>query len=226
MKAEWLSRYSDQPKSELRGSTVEVGVRKSATDAVQYSLEKNFERRSVVSFRKLVTDAVQFSVGDCSVEEIETEMKSRDNIIVTNDGVTTRQILAEEKEILAALAETRGKYEPFNLDYSSSSKDADQKAAIEALANSHDGVFVIQGRAGTGKTTLMREAVSMIEAGSGKLGVGGKVFTFAPTSEAAHKVLKKEGFENSDTVQQLLANKELQNSLSSSPLRLPPNDLG
>ena len=203
IKSEWRNRY-DRSGSWESGSGRSV----SANEAVEYSLGRNFERRSVVPLRKLVTDAVQFSIGDCSVEEIENAIVSRETLLISDDGVTTEEILAEEEEVLARLERSRGKFAPFNPGYRSSSKDADQKSAIEALANCRDRVIVVIGKAGTGKTTLLKEASTIV----------GRLFTFAPTSEAAHKVLKSEGFKNSDTVQQLLANPELQSQLSHSIL--------
>jgi ATP-dependent exoDNAse (exonuclease V) alpha subunit len=66
-------------------------------------------------------------------------------------------------------------------------------------------VTAIRGGAGTGKTTMMREAVAGIEAG------GQKVFTFAPSAEASRGVLRSDaGFANAETVEALLRNAKLQ----------------
>jgi ATP-dependent exoDNAse (exonuclease V) alpha subunit len=61
----------------------------------------------------------------------------------------------------------------------------------------------VRGAAGTGKTTMMTEAVSALEERSGR-----EVRVFAPSSSAV-EVLKKEGFASAETLQQLLENKEL-----------------
>jgi ATP-dependent exoDNAse (exonuclease V) alpha subunit len=61
--------------------------------------------------------------------------------------------------------------------------------------------------AGSGKTTLMKEAVDKIEQ------TGKKVTVVAPTAQASRGVLKEEGFENAETVAKLLVDKRLQNSL-------------
>jgi molybdopterin-guanine dinucleotide biosynthesis protein len=63
---------------------------------------------------------------------------------------------------------------------------------------------MLLGGAGTGKTTLMQQAVAAIEAG------GHKVFTFAPSAEASRKVLRDEGFSSATTVAELLVNTKLQ----------------
>ena len=67
-----------------------------------------------------------------------------------------------------------------------------------------DKVICLSGRAGRGKTTLMRTALSAVRS------VGIETAVFAPTSAAAHQVLKAEGFEDSETVQRLIADPELQ----------------
>ena len=63
----------------------------------------------------------------------------------------------------------------------------------------------VVGKAGTGKTRMMRATVDAIEEHSDK-----KVFVFAPSSQASRNVLKKEGFQNAETVAMLLKNEKLQ----------------
>ena len=63
----------------------------------------------------------------------------------------------------------------------------------------------VRGGAGTGKTTMIKEAVAAIESG------GRKVFTFAPSAEASRGVLRSEaGFANAETVEALLQSSKLQ----------------
>lgn len=202
IKRDWLTRLDRDSLTYQKPANLHSVV--TAKQAIDYALAKHFERKSVVSYRRLIADAIQFSVGDCKSAEIEDEITQRQNLIITPDGVTTTEILAEERQVLELLRETRGIFAPLNADYLSSSKDADQKEALEGLLNNGDMVFVVHGKAGTGKTTLLREAVAAIPK---------QVYTFAPTSNAAHKVLKQEGFKNSNTVQQLLINPKLQQQM-------------
>ena len=60
-----------------------------------------------------------------------------------------------------------------------------------------------RGPAGAGKTTMMQEAVAGIEAG------GHRVFTFAPSAESSRGTLRKEGFQDAQTVAHLLKNESL-----------------
>ena len=73
------------------------------------------------------------------------------------------------------------------------------------VLQSTDRVIAIRGGAGTGKTTMMKEAVAAIES------TGLKVFTFAPSAEASRGVLRSDaGFANAETVEMLLQNATLQ----------------
>ncbi|WP_411847769.1 AAA family ATPase [Roseibacillus persicicus] len=82
--------------------------------------------------------------------------------------------------------------------------DSDQCSAIELLLNSTGRVVVLEGKAGTGKTTLLTAATQKIRK------TGQEVFVFAPTSQASHGVLKGEGFENAETIQRFLVDERLQ----------------
>ena len=76
------------------------------------------------------------------------------------------------------------------------------------VITSKDRVIAVRGGAGTGKTTMMKEAVRAIEGGSnGSL----KVFAFAPSAEASRGVLRTEaGFGKAETVEALLQSPKLQ----------------
>jgi ATP-dependent exoDNAse (exonuclease V) alpha subunit len=82
---------------------------------------------------------------------------------------------------------------------------AEQRKAAEHVLTSRNTVTGVVGKAGTGKTRMMRATVDAIEASSGQ-----KVFVFAPSSQASRGVLKKEGFANAETLEMLLQNEKLQ----------------
>jgi ATP-dependent exoDNAse (exonuclease V) alpha subunit len=83
----------------------------------------------------------------------------------------------------------------------------EQRKAISHVLSSSDGIIAIEGGAGTGKTTLMSEVKKGIELN------GKQIFAFAPSSEASRGVLRKEGFQEADTVASLLTNTKLQEQL-------------
>lgn len=84
--------------------------------------------------------------------------------------------------------------------------NAQQAAAVRHVWNSQDRVMIVRGGAGVGKTTLMSEVVA------GLSETGAKCFVFASTVPAT-EVLKAEGFKGAQTVQRLLASKDLQREL-------------
>jgi AAA domain-containing protein len=95
--------------------------------------------------------------------------------------VTTREVLAEEAALLAAVKAGQGAYaelgcggqwkvlSPFVAG------NEDQTNAVLHVLKSRDLVTSIRGRAGSGKTTIMQEAVRAVAALSGK-----DVFVVAP----------------------------------------------
>jgi hypothetical protein len=74
----------------------------------------------------------------------------------------------------------------------------EQKNAVLEILRSKDLMTSVRGPAGSGKTSMMQEAVKAAEALSGR-----EVLVFAPSSSAV-KVLKQEGFLVSDTFQRLV----------------------
>jgi ATP-dependent exoDNAse (exonuclease V) alpha subunit len=150
------------------------------------------------------------AVGAATVAEAEQISDSDPAFIKTANGyLTTAEVLAEERELLARVESGRGKFGPLGgskaweiLDPRVQSSE-EQSLAVEHVLRFRDLVTSIRGAAGTGKTTMMREAVTALEKLSGR-GVG----VFAPSASAV-EVLKKEGFTSAETLQQLLQNPDL-----------------
>ncbi|MGE4003972.1 MAG: ATP-dependent RecD-like DNA helicase, partial [Planctomycetaceae bacterium] len=83
-----------------------------------------------------------------------------------------------------------------------------QRSAVRHILESRDSIILISGKAGVGKTTLMKEAVEAIES-SGK-----KVFAFAPSTSASRGTLRDEGFKDAQTVAMLLKDERLQQQVA------------
>jgi len=136
----------------------------------------------------------------------------RDELIKENmDGrqwLTTRDVLAEEKRLIDFVQDGKGKFKPFGsgkYQFQNQKLSDEQRNAVLHVLQSTDRVTAIRGGAGTGKTTMMKEAVAAIES------TGQKVFTFAPSAEASRGVLRSDaGFANAETVEALLQNPKLQ----------------
>jgi len=208
--AEWRSRFDWDELNLEQEQAPQPEI--TAKQAVALAIENSFERRSVMQLRRLVANALQLSLGDCTFEEIVAEIRSNEELVIRNvDGVsyaTTKEIIEEEKAIRGFLKRTKSSVIPMLAWYreKSDNLDNDQCVAVEAIMHSRDRVICIQGRAGSGKTTMMKTAIAAMHE------VGVEALTFAPTSSAV-QVLKSEGFANSETVQQLLVNPELQKKM-------------
>ncbi|MGH7193552.1 MAG: ATP-dependent DNA helicase, partial [Candidatus Saccharimonadales bacterium] len=72
------------------------------------------------------------------------------------------------------------------------------------VTGSRDRVTIVRGAAGSGKTSLMQEAVEQIEAG------GTKVIALAPSASASRGTLRDAGFSDADTVARFLLDEKLQ----------------
>jgi hypothetical protein len=124
---------------------------------------------------------------------------------------TTREVLQEEIAMRDFVREGRGRHiklggaGPPSLDEQLSKE---QQAAALVILGSRDTVTALKGGAGTGKTRMMQATVKAIES------TGKQVFTFAPSAEASRGVLRSEGFKNADTVERLLIDPKMQQTVN------------
>jgi conjugative relaxase-like TrwC/TraI family protein len=168
-----------------------------------------FERVSVSRQLQAAGMLLRRAIGTATVAEAETFAASDPLFVRTPNGLTTTQVLAEERQLLERVAGGRGSFEPLGgserwevLDPRVRASE-EQTLAVEHVLRTRDLVTTIRGAAGTGKTTMMIEAVVALEKRSGK-----KAHVSAPSSSAV-EVLKREGFSGAETFQQLMENEEL-----------------
>ncbi len=123
--------------------------------------------------------------------------------------ITTKEALSEEKRLIVNSIEAKNKFRPINENYEPKNPllNDQQRMAVKHALSSTDGITIITGKAGTGKTTLMKEVQQGINE-SGK-----RIYSFAPSSEASRGVQRSEGFKNANTVAKLIQDKNLQSEL-------------
>lgn len=188
---------------------LESDSRQFAYEAAEFAKNKHFSTQSVMDKRRLIAEAINASYGDAHFETIEQVYEESDLLTYEENRrtwCTTPQVREEERYFIKFAREGRLMCDAFTEkpDLSLAKGLSDQQAlAYQHVLTSLDRVIGIRGKAGTGKTTMMQKIVKAIEQTSYE------VKTFAP-SHGAVEVLKKEGFENSDTIQQFLINEELQ----------------
>jgi conjugative relaxase-like TrwC/TraI family protein len=216
LRREWQSRLSDDERSGIAETAKRVGSPpvpeklQSAAEAAKLAVAHCFERKSVVPERTLLAEALKRSYGEATVEATEQAVREQEIIIGEKEGrrfATTRTVLAEEQRMINFARDGRGACEPLGNGAHQFKREwlnDEQKRAVEHVLESTDRVIAIRGAAGTGKTTMMCEAVEAIESG------GKKVFTFAPSADASRGVLADAGFKDADTVARLLKDEKLQ----------------
>ena len=127
--------------------------------------------------------------------------------------LTTREVRDAENKMIQLAAEGQGKHEALNggkewvVRNPLVGGSEEQSKAVRHVLGSKDFVISFKGPAGAGKTQLMTEAVTAIEALSGK-----RVLVLAPSS-ASVEVLRAQGFTNAETLQQFQVNSNLQEQI-------------
>ena len=186
----------------------------SANFWINYNLEKNFERQSTISEQSLIAQTLMEGIGQTNLISVQNAVENltkngilvQDNLSVTEIGklnnlsknITTEVVLNQEKQLVEFVDSQKDKFTPFNFNYTLAlSKNTflnqNQKQVVQDVLNSNDGVIMIQGRAGTGKTTVLKE----IEKGINTQGK--QVLALAPTLKAVD--ILKQDFSNSATLQ-------------------------
>lgn len=211
--SEWNNRLTPAEREALdKVQTHKAGAVPEPAEAraVDFAIRHSFARESVVSEKRLLAEAMKHGLGAVTVEGVRKELASRKLLIKEQGGqrlVTTPEVLAEEERMIAFARDGRGTCKPFAAS-GTTPKDqrlnAGQRRAVEHILSSRDRVILVRGAAGTGKTTLMQEAVASIKEG------GHNVVVLAPSAGASRGVLRGEGFDNADTIAKFLLSKEMQ----------------
>jgi ATP-dependent exoDNAse (exonuclease V) alpha subunit len=193
---------------------------------LDYTLEHHFERHSTSSEQRLIGEVLKNGIGQTSLELVtkQLEQYKKGGILIdelSNDkvdleriearnnlspSITTQVALAEEQNIIKLINSRVNTYNPVNLQYSQTILQdtflsPNQKKVVSELMLSLDGVDLLEGKAGTGKTTTLKA----VETGLNQAGYS--VIVLAPTTKAV-EVLQSEGFVDSMTVSRYLLSPE------------------
>ena len=214
LRERWNERVSAEERASIQNNSrneTPAPQKISEMKAMDFAMQHCYERASIVTDKELLRQALRFGVGDVDVAQTKRQLLRDELIKETVDGrqwLTTKDVLAEEKRLIDFVQDGKGKFKPFGsvkYQFQNPKLSDEQRNAVRHVLQSTERVTAIRGGAGTGKTTMMKEAVAAIESG------GAKVFTFAPSAEASRGVLRTDaGFANAETVEALLQNKKLQ----------------
>ncbi len=216
----WQSRMTAEERQLLASLEQRIGGDAEPVDdsaaarGLEYAVGHMFERKSVVPERRLLAEALKHSVGEASPESVHQAYERSDLIRGDRDGqkmATTRDVLKEERRVIAFARQGRGACKPYSKHHDSFKRDwlnDAQKKAVKHIVESRDRIILLRGAAGVGKTTLLQEAVETIEQ------TGTRVFAFAPSADASRGTLREAGFKDADTVATLLKNEKLQGQVA------------
>jgi conjugative relaxase-like TrwC/TraI family protein len=202
---ELAARFGDQPAhvvaaAQGRGPRLEPQrFERSATVALTFAKDRNFEREAVVDERSLLRDALRRSMGEVSINAVRTELETR---VATGEflaaapppgapgrAFTTREMIGLERETIATMRAGQATQPSLGCvatRYDVASQyprlNESQRAAVLHILENRDQVVALEGVAGSGKTTAL---VAVREAAQRD---GYVVEGFAPTSRAAQKL--------------------------------------
>lgn len=223
LKAEWRRQIRQEvqlPEGEdlllVRHAARTQMDRTTENDVIDYALKHSFERASVKPERRILETAYRQSIGkrQLSIDALTDSFKNDSRIIRIKENYqtvcTTKPVLAEEKQMVALARQGLNSQLPLYRKAPALSPHLNdhQKNALTDILTTADQTCIVRGAAGAGKTTIMTEARTHIEA------AGKKLFVVAPTAQAARGVLVNEGFENAETVARLIRDKEMQAQLA------------
>jgi len=220
LKAEWkrqmreLSKEDDEASSKaVRFAKEKELSKEDAKACVDHALKHSFERASVMDSRRILGTAYKYGLGNntVSLNDISSHFLKDNRIIQVQERgckvCTTSEVLAEEKRMVELARKGQGKLAPLYKKAPDLKLNDQQAKAVSHVLTTGNRVSIIRGAAGTGKTTLMQEAVHWMEKR------GKKVTVVAPTAQASRGVLKEEGFDQAETVAKLLVDEKLQKNL-------------
>ncbi|WP_353685425.1 MobF family relaxase [Thermodesulfovibrio sp. 3462-1] len=207
-----VERAKEQMKEYIPMTAYEMA--KTAADAIT-------EHQSVFSQQDLVKTTVNLSRGDVSVHDIMATINDMKDIVmlksselVKNGGrvytdaiYTTLEVQKAEKDTIRIARSMQSDIVMSKEDVSSfiTQKEAEgvkytesQKEAIEHILTSENGVILVQGDAGTGKSTAMAAVREKLES------MGYTVRGFAPTGKATEELRINAGVEKSQTLHSFL----------------------
>jgi conjugative relaxase-like TrwC/TraI family protein len=186
--------------AQARGQKVEATERVTVPLAVQHGVDHSFARQSVAAEHELLEAALVKGCGQLELSALKRELAARPELVHVGQEYSTREILRSELWMIRHVNRGLGAAEPIAPRHRvTESLGADQRAALKLVLSSGDRITGLQGLAGAGKTTTLRELHAAVKQS------GRELIVCAP-SAAATDVLRKEGFSDAMTVAKLIGN--------------------
>ena len=194
-------------------------------EAIHHAKNHVFTNQSVVAEHEVLADILRRGRGKITNAEAKKALKEDpDFLSAPNDAsgrfFTTRQVVAEEKNLLhlvnAGIDQHNTHAQQDHVVPPSPAGETwqysdEQREVIEGLLKNRDFVTALNGVAGAGKTSLLKEVEHGIKAN------GGRIVALAPSGDATD-ILRKEGFQDAENLQQWQANPKLREATKGATL--------
>lgn len=197
----------------------------TSKDLAKLCIEDITYYKSVFTQEELVNKIMKYSIGDFSISEIQKEIKEFEKsgeLLVTEEGMTTKELLDKEKQILKYAIDGLGQAKPILKERHFNSRcvkfekreqaknpnfimNDQQKKALKYIITSKDNRIAVIGLPGVGKSTVLNAVRDISDRKIiNILGLGEKFQGAAPTASAA-KTLKESANIDSSTLHRFLA---------------------
>lgn len=205
------------PSKHPRGRLSPEAARKEAFVIVNSVAASMFERHSTVREQRFVGACLEQSRGRVTADDIRSAMVDASLEVRDYNGalrVTHPQVYKEEKAIIEMAVRGKGRFKPLNKRPAvQQGLTRDQARAYRHVCTSRDQFITVEGRAGTGKTTLARSTTEAMQSSLRKVlspFIGDKFVVLAPQAAAARGVLRDDGFKDANTVSRFLSDEKMQ----------------
>jgi conjugative relaxase-like TrwC/TraI family protein len=137
-----------------------VRVFEPENQTLNHAVAHVFERKSVVPEHELLNVALSQRLGEVDLPTLKAAVKYSPDLVKTERGFSTRQILATELDLILMVNAGCDAVAPLHPGYRPADwLGEDQQRAIYHVLRTSDRITGLRGLAGSGKTTALRELV-------------------------------------------------------------------
>lgn len=211
--------------------TVLSGVKPVKSDsekALQFAIAHLSEREAAFEQTDLLKVAIKQAIGKFGIDDLDDALHKaieKGDLISGKQGLlTTKEAVAFEEKIINTVKAGINTVKPLmskdeiQKQLSLSNLTKGQKEACELLVTTTDQFIMIQGYAGTGKTTMLRSAQESMDYATSMISEGVDIVAVAPTHQAV-KEMRAIGIE-AETLKSFLIAQEQEPTLTPKSLVL------
>jgi conjugative relaxase-like TrwC/TraI family protein len=203
LEEDWRSQFAPDRVAQFTIAASKAGSSAGFIEpnrAISLAVRHAFENRSVVEEAEMITEILKWGIGTVPVRAAEAFVESARFLRNPHKSgrVTIQEVYEEEKNVIGTVMAGKGLYARIGQAWKIQNKlvagDKGQTNAVYYVLRSADLLTGIEGKPGTGKTTMICEAAAAIRVLTGQDPV-----MLAPTASAV-QTLKDAGYTVADTV--------------------------